>query len=109
MLIESCTVDFCPIADGGADTISIMSRLGNRMVMWHINDRGCRKKGPFMTPILKEDAAELGTGNMPLEEMLCVAKGNGVSSIVLETHKNWIDKDPIKSLQLSSKWFDKME
>ncbi len=49
------------------------------------------------------------TGLMPLEEMLCVAKGNGVSSMVLETHKNWIDKDPIKSLQLSSKWFDKME
>ena len=57
------------------------------MVMWHINDRGCRKKGPFMTPILKEDAAELDYGNMPLEEMLVIAKENGVRAIVLETHK----------------------
>ncbi len=84
-----------------------MRRLKNRMVMWHINDRGCRKKGPFMTPILKEDAAELGYGNMPFEEMLTVARENGVSVIVLETHKNWIDKDPIKSFTLSSKWFSK--
>ena len=79
------------------------------MVMWHINDRGCRKKGPFMTPILKEDAAELDYGNMPFEEMLVIAKENGVRAIVLETHKNWIDKDPIKSLQVSSKWFIKQK
>ncbi len=97
------------MADGGADALSIIKKLGNRMVMWHINDRGCRKKGPFMTPILKEDAAELGYGNMPLEEMLVIAKENGVRAIVLETHKNWIDKDPIKSLQVSSKWFIKQK
>jgi hypothetical protein len=23
---------------------------------------------------------------------------------VLESHKNWIDKDPVKSLELSAKW-----
>lgn len=97
------------LADGGADALSIIKKLGNRMVMWHINDRGCRKKGPFMTPILKEDAAELDYGNMPLEEMLVIAKENGVRAIVLETHKNWIDKDPIKSLQVSSKWFIKQK
>ncbi len=76
--------------------------------MWHINDRGCRKKGPFITPILKEDAAELGTGNMALGTILeNVRAKSKVEAIVLETHKNWIDNDPVKSLIVSAEWFRK--
>jgi uncharacterized Fe-S cluster-containing MiaB family protein len=30
-----------------------------------------------------------------------------VEAIVLETHKNWIDNDPVKSLTVSSEWFKK--
>ena len=96
------------MADGGADVTALVNKLSDRMVMWHINDRGCRKKGPFITPILKEDAAELGTGNMPLDAILETVKVNtGVEAIVLETHKNWIDNDPIKSLTVSAEWFRK--
>ena len=96
------------MADGGADVTALVNKLSDRMVMWHINDRGCRKKGPFITPILKEDAAELGTGNMPLDAILEIVKANtGVEAIVLETHKNWIDNDPIKSLTVSAEWFRK--
>lgn len=96
------------IADGGADVTALVYKLSDRMVMWHINDRGCRKKGPFITPIVKEDAAELGTGNMPLDAILETVKANtGVEAIVLETHKNWIDNDPIKSLTVSAEWFRK--
>ena len=96
------------MADGGADVTALVNKLSDRMVMWHINDRGCRKKGPFITPILKEDAAELGTGNMPLDAIWETVKANtGVEAIVLETHKNWIDNDPIKSLTISAEWFRK--
>ena len=96
------------IADGGADVTALIDKLSDRMVMWHINDRGCRKKGPFITPILKEDAAELGTGNMALGTILeNVRAKSKVEAIVLETHKNWIDNDPVKSLILSSEWFKK--
>jgi sugar phosphate isomerase/epimerase len=96
------------MADGGADVTALVNKLSDRMVMWHINDRGCRKKGPFITPILKEDAAELGTGNMPLDAIFKTVKANtGVEAIVLETHKNWIDNDPIKSLTVSAEWFRK--
>ena len=96
------------MADGGADVTALVNKLSDRMVMWHINDRGCRKRGPFITPILKEDAAELGTGNMPLDAILETVKANtGVEAIVLETHKNWIDNDPIKSLTISAEWFRK--
>lgn len=96
------------IADGGADVTALIDKLSDRMVMWHINDRGCRKKGPFITPILKEDAAELGTGNMALGTILeNVRAKSKVEAIVLETHKNWIDNDPVKSLIVSSEWFKK--
>ncbi len=96
------------IADGGADVTALIDKLSDRMVMWHINDRGCRKKGPFITPILKEDAAELGTGNMALGTILeNVRAKSKVEAIVLETHKNWIDNDPVKSLIVSAEWFRK--
>ena len=96
------------IADGGADVTALIDKLSDRMVMWHINDRGCRKKGPFITPILKEDAAELGTGNMALGTILEKVRAKSkVEAIVLETHKNWIDNDPVKSLIVSSEWFKK--
>ena len=96
------------IADGGADVSALVDKLSDRMVMWHINDRGCRKKGPFITPILKEDAAELGTGNMALGTILEKVRAKSkVEAIVLETHKNWIDNDPVKSFTVSAEWLRK--
>ncbi len=81
-----------------------MERLGSRMQMWHINDRGVRNKEPFMTPILKEDAMELGYGNMNLSKYAKLAKENGIEAVVLETHKNWVDNDPVKSIQMSAEF-----
>ena len=91
-------------ADGGGDPGRWMQKLGPRMKLWHVTDRGCRQKGPAMTPILKCDSMELGTGNMDLEGLGTVALENGVRAVVLESHKNWIDKDPVKSLERSAQW-----
>ena len=41
--------------DGGADAREWMRRLGSRMKLWHVTDRGFRQKGPALTPILKPD------------------------------------------------------
>ena len=90
--------------DGGADAKDWMRRLGSRMKLWHITDRGCRQTGPSMTPILKQDSVELGKGNMDLEGLKDIALHNGIEAVVLESHKNWIDKDPVKSLELSAEW-----
>ena len=90
--------------DGGADAGSWMKKLGARMKLWHITDRGSRQTGPAMTPILKADSMELGTGNMDLDALREIAVENGVEAVVLESHKNWIDKDPVKSLELSAEW-----
>ena len=90
--------------DGGADAKKWMQTLGSRMELWHVTDRGSRQSGPAMTPILKADSMELGTGSMDLEGLWAAAKANGTQAVVLESHKNWIDKDPVKSLELSAKW-----
>ena len=91
-------------ADGGADARDWMRRLGSRMKLWHITDRGSRQNGPSMTPILRQDSVELGTGNMDLDGLRALAEENGVEAVVLESHRNWIDKDPVKSLELSAEW-----
>ena len=92
--------------EGGADAKLWMRRLGSRMKLWHINDRGTRMTGAAMTPILKTDSMELGTGNMDLEGMTEIAKENGIEAVILESHRNWVDNSPVKSLELSSKWLN---
>ena len=47
---------------------------------------------------------ELGTGTMDLEGLSDIALKNGINAVVLESHKNWIDKDPVKSLKVSARW-----
>lgn len=94
------------MTDGGANVPALMEKLGSRMKLWHINDRGYTKSGPYMTPILKENATELGSGNMDLDTLSAIAIKNGVKGVVLETHKNWIDNDPIKSFQVSGKYIN---
>ena len=93
--------------EGGADAKLWMRRLEKRMKLWHINDRGTRMTGPAMTPILKTDSMELGTGNMDLEGMAEIAKENGIEAVILESHRNWIENSPVKSLQASAKWLNK--
>ncbi|MNP21454.1 Inosose dehydratase [compost metagenome] len=92
------------MADGGANVPALMEKLGSRMKLWHINDRGYTKSGPYMTPILKENATELGHGNMDLYTLSDIAIKNGVEGVVLETHQNWVHNDPIKSVQVSAEY-----
>ena len=92
--------------DGGADAKAWMRRLGGRMKLWHVTDRGSRQTGVSMTPILKADSMELGAGNMDLDGLLAIAKNNGVKNVILESHKNWIDRDPVRSLEISAAWLN---
>lgn len=94
-------------ADGGADPLYWMHRLGSRLRLWHINDRGTRSKGPAITPILRSDSMELGTGNMPLDALLEAAKSAGCEAVILESHRNWIHKSPVDSLRLSAQFLNK--
>jgi len=94
-------------AEAGADSLAWMKTLGSRMKLWHIADRGSRVAGPAMTPILKSDSVELGTGNMPLPALMAQAVQAGCEAVILESHRNWIDKSPVKSLQRSAEYLNK--
>ena len=91
-------------ADAGCDPLMQIQQLGSRMKLWHINDRGCRKPG--FTPIYKMDSMELGTGTMNLVALVEQAKKNGCEAVILESHRNWIDGDPIKSFVLSAQFLN---
>lgn len=93
--------------EAGVSAIALMKQLGNRLRLYHINDRGTRVKGPSMTPILKSDSMELGYGNMNLKELVAQALSVDVNAIILESHKNWVEKSPLKSLQLSAKFMNR--
>lgn len=95
-------------AEAGADALALMRQLGERMKLYHINDRGTRVTGPSMTPILKSDSMELGYGNMNLEALTEQALAAGVDAVILESHKNWIDKSPIKSIQRSAEFLKRV-
>ena len=81
-----------------------MKQLGSRMKLWHIADRGTRLTGPAITPILKSDSVELGTGNMPLDDLWDQAEKAGYEAAILESHRNWIGKSPIRSFCLSANY-----
>lgn len=91
-------------AETGADPVKWMEKLGRRMRLYHINDRGIRAKGTSMTPILKSDSMELGQGNMNLEALIKTALQYDVEAIILESHRNWIDNSPVKSMQISAEF-----
>ncbi len=93
--------------DAGVYALGLMEQLGDRLKLYHINDRGCRQKGAAMTPILKADSIELGTGFLDLEPMIRQALSVDVDAIILESHKNWIDKSPVKSFQVSGEYLKK--
>ncbi len=94
-------------ADAGVCALGIMQQLGERLKLYHINDRGCRNTGSSMTPIVKQDSMELGYGNMDLVPMLAQAKAAGVEAVILESHRNWVDNDPVKSFEASAEFLNK--
>ncbi len=91
--------------DAGVDALALMKKLGSRMKLWHINDRGSRC-GNAVTPILKQDSMELGTGNIDLVSLMEQAKKVNVDAVILESHKNWLDGSPIKSFQKSAEFLN---
>lgn len=93
--------------EAGVSALELMKKLGDRMKLYHINDRGTRVEGPSMTPILKSDSMELGYGNMDLDGLVRQALSVNVDAVILESHKNWVDRSPVKSLQVSAKFLNR--
>lgn len=86
----------------GVDALALMRELGDRVVLCHLTDRGTRRTGPSLTPIDKSDVVELGLGTMDIPAFIEQAALAGTRAVILETHRNWIDRSPITSFQTSA-------
>lgn len=95
-------IDTYWIAESGADPLEWMKKTGDRMGMWHVTDRGTRLSKAPMTPMLSSDSVEVGYGNMLLDKLAEQAEKNGSDVIVLETHRNWAEGSPLRSIELSA-------
>ena len=92
--------------EAGVNALELMRKLDTRMKLYHINDRGTRLSKPAMTPILKSDSMELGYGNMNLFSLITQAQKVNVDAVILESHKNWVDDSPLKSMELSAEFMN---
>ena len=91
--------------EAGCNALELMNTLGDRMKLYHINDRGSRVTGATGS-ILKSDSMELGYGTMNLTALVETAKKNGVKAVILESHKNWVDNSPVNSFRLSAEFMN---
>ena len=94
------------MAEAGADPLEWMERLGGRMRMWHVNDRGFRPAGKTAS-IRKSGGMEPGYGNMPLVRIAEKAAALGAEAAVLENHASRSDIDPVWSVMLSAAFMNR--
>ena len=92
--------------EAGVDALALIKKLDTRMKLYHINDRGTRLLKSAMTPVLKSDSMELGCGNMNLDALIAQAKNVNVDAVILESHKNWVDNSPLRSLEVSAQFLN---
>lgn len=92
------------LAEAGDNALGRMQRMAPRLGLWHIDDRGTRLRRPPLTPLLKSDEIELGRGNMPLKEMLAVARHSPIQAVVLEMHRHFVNGSPLESMKISGAW-----
>ena len=83
-----------------------MRRLGDGMRLLHLTDRGFRPGGRSLSPIRKAGPVELGHGNLNLIGLLDQARTARTEAVVVETHRNWIDNNPLTSLRISAEFLD---
>ena len=105
--LVSFELDAYWLADSGREPLRYIKKLGERMKYLHITDRGVRIKRTAITPIVKYDSVELGTGNLDVGKIFDQCEKQGIRYAILESHKNWINDSPLDSILLSSEFIKK--
>ena len=93
-------------SEAGINIYQLAQRLGTRLKLHHINDRGFKEKGPYMTPIVTSDSMELGTGCLDLKLLLEIDRHSQVEYVVLETHKNFLNHSRMDSIRKSIEYLN---
>ena len=99
------------LAEAGADVSYWITRIGSRLKLLHLTDRGFRTTKASQNSIQKSDCVELGFGNMNLESIICQSQRFGVEGIIVETHRNWVEnsgfKSAIQSVEFLHKFYER--
>src|SRR5699024_12446190 len=90
------------LAAVGANPLPILRRAIDRVTLLHLTDRGFRPGGRGLTPTRQAGPVERGHGLLDLVGLLDQARAARTAAVVVETHRNWIDNDPLASLRLSA-------
>jgi sugar phosphate isomerase/epimerase len=85
-------MDSCWVEVGGDSAVGWLDRLAGRIPLLHIKD--CRDYA-------KRELCEVGTGRVPVREIVAAAPGAGVKYLVVEQDNNWAGGDPIASVRTS--------
>ena len=88
----SCEMDTCWVAVGGRDPVAEMEALRGRLPLLHVKD---------CSDYENKTLCEIGTGKVPVKDILQAAPGCGVELLIVEQDHNWIDNDPMKSAAIS--------
>lgn len=92
-------MDVCWTAVAGFDPVEEMKKLSGRIPMLHIKD---------CSDFEKRTLTEVGTGKVPLREVVAAAPACGVKYLIVEQDEHWIEGDPFKSIRISLENLRKM-
>ena len=90
------------VARAGKDPVSLIDKLGDKLVFLHLKDIGVgrplRPGDPFSRSFVFK---ELGSGNLELGKIVSSASKNGCSWYVVEQDDDWANDEPLDSLKMS--------
>ena len=66
---------------------------------WHLGE-------DYLDHLEGQDIVLKAPGIMPSLPQIVAAKEAGCEAVILESHRNWIEKSPVKSFQLSAKYLN---
>ena len=85
-------VDTAWVAIAGFDPVAELRKMAGRVPLLHIKD---------CSDFEQKTLCEVGTGKVPVADIIKVAPEVGAKCFVVEQDYGWIDDDPIKSIKVS--------
>lgn len=85
-------LDTCWTTVAGHDAVEQMKRLTGRLHLIHVKD---------CSDFEAKTLCEVGSGKVPVKDIVAAAEGCGVECLVVEQDNNWMNNDPLASAKKS--------
>ncbi len=90
-------LDTCWLAVGGGDVRSYIEKLGSRCNIIHLKDMMFKNDGGKFVGMY----TEVGNGSLNFKDIIKTAEDAGISHFLIEQDGDFIEGDPLKSLEVS--------